>query len=91
MKSPDEAEDKKKSEAKTDPTDSILIDLSITQAPLMNIGTLEGAYKKAVAAGEDRFVFEGRKFHTKATKYLLERITGRKMPEPSGGPSTDES
>lgn len=69
----------KPDEQETDPTESVLIDLSITQAPLASIPTLEKAYRQAVADGKDRFEFEGRKFHTKATRLLLERITGKKM------------
>ena len=69
----------KPDEADVDPTESVLIDLSITQAPLASIPTLEKAYHQAVADGKDRFEFEGRKFHTKATRLLLERITGTKM------------
>ena len=71
----DDAGEKKPS----DPTDSILIDLSITQTPMMNMQTLEQAYRKAVAEGKSRFEFEGRKFHTSATKFLIERITGKKL------------
>ncbi|MBN1669842.1 MAG: hypothetical protein JXR37_02340 [Kiritimatiellae bacterium] len=76
MSGPDEKGNKEQGQ---DPTESILIDLSITQTPLVNIPALQEAYRQAVAQGKDRFVFEGRKFHTKATKYLLERITGKKI------------